>query len=205
MKADYVSCHECDQICKVSISGAKGRLKCPICDNVLYKHNEKMAENMFALSLSAFLLFIIVMVFPFMSFTIPGNTSDATFTSSIIYLFSDEQWMMATIILITTVIVPFTRIVLYLTLFGSLYFGKIPYYAGESIKLLHKLMPWGMLDVFLIGILVSVVKLVKMGTIHTGISLWAFFILVFVFSAMEIQFDAHPIWDKIDEHQKDKL
>jgi paraquat-inducible protein A len=205
MKASYISCHECDQICKVSINGAKGRLKCPVCDNVLYKHNENMIENMFALSLSALILFIVVIIFPFMSFTIPGNTSNATFTSSIIYMFSDKQWMMGTIILITTVIVPFSRIILYLTLFGPLYFKKVPYYAANSIKLLQKLMPWGMLDVFLIGILVSVVKLVKMGTIHTGVSLWAFFILVFVFSAMEIQFDAHPIWDKIDENQKGKL
>jgi len=52
-----------------------------------------------------------------------------------------------------------------------------------------------MLDVFLVGVFVSMVKLVKMGTIIPGLSLWAFMVMVFVMAAMQTIFDPHPLWE----------
>ncbi len=73
------------------------------------------------------------------------------------------------------------------------------------IKLLESLQPWGMLDVFLLGILVSIVKLVKMGTIIPGISLWAFMLMVFIIAAAQSIFDPHILWKEIDIHRKKRI
>ena len=110
--------------------------------------------------------------------------------------------MMGVAILMTTIVVPITRILLYLMLFSPLYHGYLPRYAGEILKLLEKLLPWGMLDVFLVGVLVSIVKLVKMGTIIPGTSLWAFMIMVFVLAAAQANFDPHEIWERIGNEQR---
>jgi len=161
-----------------------------------------MIEKIYAYNIAALMLFVVTNYFPFLSFHVAGNTSHANFTTSIYYLFREEQWMMGTAILLTTIVIPFTRIILYLALFGPLYYGYLPRYAGEVLKLLERLLPWGMIDVFLVGVLVSIVKLVKMGTIIPGTSLWAFMIMVFVLAAAQAAFDPHEIWDRIGRAQK---
>jgi paraquat-inducible protein A len=46
------------------------------------------------------------------------------------------------------------------------------------------------------------VKLVKMGTIIPGTSLWAFMIMVFVMAAAQVAFEPHAIWEKIGEQKR---
>ena len=63
------------------------------------------------------------------------------------------------------------------------------------------LKPWGMMEVFMLGILVSVVKLVKMATIIPGVALFTFLALIFVQAAMTVTLDNHLIWQHIDHHK----
>jgi len=202
MSFSYLSCHECDTISRVTDPHREGRFKCPNCKNLLYKNRAGMVEKVFAYNLAALILFAVTNYFPFLSFHVVGNTSHANFTTSIYYLFQDEQYMMGMAILTTTILVPLTRILLYIALFGPLYFGHLPSYATSVLKWLEALLPWGMLDVFLIGVLVSMVKLVKMGTIIPGTSLWAFMIMVFVMAAAQVAFEPHAIWEKIGEQKR---
>ena len=202
MKEHYYICHECDEICKITRPHRFGRYKCPNCGSKIFANTPGMIEKIYAYNIAALILFGVTNYFPFLSFHVAGNTSHANFTTSIIYLFREEQWMMGAAILFTTIIVPLGRIFLYLALFGPLHHRYIPPYAAQMLKLLEKLLPWGMLDVFLVGVLVSIVKLVKMGTIIPGTSLWAFMIMVFIMAAAQAIFDPHQIWEKIGESKK---
>jgi paraquat-inducible protein A len=158
-----------------------------------------MIEKMFALSLAALVLFGVTIYFPFLSFRVAGNVSEANFITSIVYLFKEHDWLLGLAVLMTTVVVPLQRIVLFLTLFGPLYFGKVPFYTISSLKVLAHSTPWGMIDVFLVGVLVSLVKLLKMGDVIAGTSLWAFGALVFVMAAMQVTFNPHRVWEIVDE------
>jgi len=204
MSYRYISCHECDTISKISKPHIEGRFKCPNCKHLLYKNKRGMIEKVFAYNLAALILFAVTNYFPFISFHVVGNTSHVNFTTSIYYLFQDKQYMMGTAILMTTIAVPISRIILYLSLFGPLYFGYLPRYSTRVLKWLEALLPWGMLDVFLVGVLVSMVKLIKMGTIIPGTSLWAFMIMVFVLAAVQVTFEPHSIWERIGEEKRRK-
>jgi paraquat-inducible protein A len=57
------------------------------------------------------------------------------------------------------------------------------------------------MEVFMLGILVSVVKLIKMATIIPGVALYAFMALIFVLAAMSVTLDEHLIWEQIEERQ----
>jgi len=199
MSEHMVSCHECDEIVMIRDPHREGRFKCPNCGYLLFKHKEGMVEKMFALSLAALILFGVTNYFPFLSFHVAGNTSHANFFTSIVYLYKEKEWLISTAMLMTTLVVPFIRIMLFLTLFAPLYFGYLPRYASFSLKILNHSTPWGMLDVFLVGVFVSLVKLVKMGSIIPGTSLWAFMILVFVLAAMQVIFNPHQIWEMISQ------
>jgi len=161
-----------------------------------------MVEKLYAYNLAALFLFIIANYFPFLGFHVAGSSSHANFATSIFYLYQDEQWMMATAILLTTIVIPLSRILLFCILFGSLYYGYLPRYATQMLKLLEKLLPWGMLDVLFLGILVSIVKLVKMGTIIPGTSLWAFMLMVLILAAAQSIYDPHQVWERIGDRKR---
>jgi len=196
-----VCCHECDEIVVISNPYREGRFNCPNCGSLLFRHRKGMVEKMFALSIAALILFGVTNYFPFLSFHVAGNTSHANFFTSIVYLFDEEEWLIGTAVLMTTLVVPLIRILLFLLVFGPLYFGYLPRYSIMALKVLSHSTPWGMLDVFLVGVFVSLVKLTKMGTIIPGTSLWAFMTLVFVLAAMQTIFNPHQIWEMLSSRE----
>ena len=204
MAEKIICCHECDELLRIPATRKEGRLKCPRCGTVLLRQKKGMVEIMYALSIAAAILFLLTNYFPFLSFHVVGNTSHANFMTSIVYLFGEKDWLIGIAVLMTTVIVPMIRIGLMLSLFGPIYHGIVPPYTIFALKVLSHSLPWAMLDVFLVGVFVSMVKLVKMGTIIPGLSLWAFMVMVFVMAAMQVVFDPQPLWEKVDQRRREK-
>jgi paraquat-inducible protein A len=56
---------------------------------------------------------------------------------------------------------------------------------------------WNMIEVFMVGILVALVKLTKMATIVPGLALWSFLGLIIVLTAAAAAIDPDLVWDKI--------
>jgi paraquat-inducible protein A len=54
------------------------------------------------------------------------------------------------------------------------------------------------MEVFMIGILVSIVKLMDMATIVPGLALWSFVLLMLVLSGAVASFDQDAIWEKLE-------
>ena len=204
MSEHIVCCHECDELVAISHPYKEGRFKCPQCGSLLFRHKSGMIEKMYALSIAALILFCVTNYFPFLSFEVASNVAEANFFTSVIYLSKDGEYILSLAILMTTIVIPLMRIILFLILFAPLYHRYIPSYAINVMKILEYSTPWGMLDVFLIGVLVSLVKLIKMGSIIVGTSLWAFGVLVFVLAYMQVVYNSHQVWDLIDKNRGNK-
>ena len=72
--------------------------------------------------------------------------------------------------------------------------------AGFSalFRLVHALRNWQMFEVFMLGILVSVVKLAHLSNVIPGFGLWAFFGLMFTSIAAAASYDEEDIWDHVE-------
>jgi len=77
--------------------------------------------------------------------------------------------------------------------------NRLAWQAPFFFRYLRKLQPWGMMEVFMLGILVSIVKLAKMAVIIPGTSLYAFAALIFVLAGAISSLDPHLIWDRVGE------
>ena len=58
--------------------------------------------------------------------------------------------------------------------------------------------PWSMTEVFMLGVLVSLVKLAHMATIVPGFAMWAFFALIFLLPAAASVLDVHTLWKRME-------
>jgi paraquat-inducible protein A len=56
-----------------------------------------------------------------------------------------------------------------------------------------------MIEVFMLGILVSIVKLTAIAAIIPGIALWSFAVLIFVLAATATSLDPDLVWDRLDK------
>jgi len=65
------------------------------------------------------------------------------------------------------------------------------------LRALDAIQPWGLVEVFMLGLLVSLVKLEMYARVVPGVALWAFGGLLLVFTAMSAAFEPRNIWARI--------
>ena len=58
-----------------------------------------------------------------------------------------------------------------------------------------------MIEVFMIGILVALVKLTKMAVIVPGIAMWSFVVLIFLVTGAYSSIDGRIVWQQLERAQ----
>ena len=66
------------------------------------------------------------------------------------------------------------------------------------VRAMQSLQPWGMVEVFMLGVLVALVKLSSMAQVLPGPALWAFVALTVLLTAV-LAFDPRGFWEMAQE------
>jgi paraquat-inducible protein A len=66
-------------------------------------------------------------------------------------------------------------------------------------RIYHHLRDWGMLEVYLMGVLVAIVKLADMAAITVGLGLVCFVSLLLIQVWLEVVMSPHQIWQALSE------
>jgi paraquat-inducible protein A len=192
----FIACHECDVIHRIKPPPGKGAAHCIRCGAVLYNHIPNSLDRTLAFALAGLVLFILANSFPFLALRIGSQVRETTLITGIYELYVQGMQVIAILVLLTTVLVPFIQMLCLLYILLPLKFHSLPKGLPRVFRFVNSVGPWGMMEVFMVGILVSVVKLAKMAKIIPGISLYSFLALIFVLSAMTVSLDDHQIWQK---------
>ena len=107
------------------------------------------------------------------------------------------MWELSLLVLLTTILVPLLQLLVLVYVLVPLYLNRTPWKLGSIFRLFHSLQPWGMMEVFMIGILVAVVKLVGMAQIVPGLALWSFAVLIIVLAAAAANLDPRLVWERV--------
>jgi paraquat-inducible protein A len=164
---------------------------------LLHRSRVNSLDRTLALTLAGLVLFAIANSFPFLSFEMQGQTTETTLSTGVGSLFDQGKWEVALVVLFTSILAPGLQLTLLLTVLVPVKAGYFAPWLAQLFRLFRHLMPWGMMDVFLIGILVSVVKLTEMATIVPGVSLFAFVVLIFVLAAAQSSLDPDIVWSRV--------
>ncbi len=192
-----IACHECDLVHALGAIPNGGAAHCARCGATLYRPKSDSINRTLALTLTGLVLYVIANTHSFLGFQIGAQIRETTLGTGIYQLYQQEMQTIATLVLITVVIVPAIHLLCMLYILLPLHFNRVPNHLARVLRVVIFLKPWGMMEVFLLGILVSVVKLVKMATIIPGVALFAFLALIFVLAAMMVTLDEHQIWERL--------
>lgn len=194
-----IACHECDLLYHIGSVPEGDSAICRRCGTVLFSHKKDSLERSLALTFAALVLFIISNVYPILEIKADGIYQATTLLGGVTTLYSQGLWEVALLVLFTAILFPFLEIVFRLYVLFPLKLTKVPWKLAAVLKYTRIIKPWGMMEVFMLGILVSVIKLAKMVTVITGPSLYAFLALIFVMAGAAAVLDEHSIWEKAGE------
>lgn len=194
-----VACPDCDLLNRLAETrGAK--LVCARCGAVFYRrHRADSIDISLALTLAALLLFVISNSFPFLAMKTGGFFQETTLLTGIRELWKQELYGLSALVFLTCTLVPLAQMAGLLYILIPLHRNRRPApYAARVFRLVKEVAPWGMMEVFMIGILVALVKLGHMATIVPGISVFSFGALIFVLAAAFMSLDLPLLWDRLD-------
>lgn len=190
-------CKECGLLQRNPPLEPGGESECARCGCELHRDRPDSLNRTLALTVAGLALFAIANGFPFLSFEMQGQTTQTTLLTGIHNLYDQGKWEIALAVAFTSALAPGLQLALLLTVLIPLRLERLPAWLPTLFRLVRTLTPWGMMDVFMLGILVSTVKLSEMATIVPGISLFAFAILIFVLAAAQASLDPDLVWSRV--------
>lgn len=162
---------------------------CGRCGAVLYRNNPGNVERALAFTLAAAILFAISNIFPIVGIESQGNRIASTLFGAVLSLWDDHMELVAVLVFFTTILVPALELAAMIFLLAA----RSP--SPLVLRLLLAARPWAMIEVFMLGLLVSVQRLTHVATIAPGVALWSFGALMVLFAALTATFNVRDLWD----------
>ena len=192
-----IACHECDLLHHIKPLPEGTSARCVRCGAVLYREKKDSLDRTLSLTMAGVVLFIVANVFPFLAMKSGGLVRQTTLITGVKQLYAQGMESIALLVLLTSIVVPFIHLAGMLYVLVPLKFNRVPWKSALVFRLLRGLQPWGMMEVFMLGILVSIVKLAKMAEIVPGLAIYSFAVLIFVLAGAAASLDPRIVWDRI--------
>jgi paraquat-inducible protein A len=191
-----IACHECDLLQR-EVPLPPGRvLRCRRCGAELYRSAHRSIDHTFAFTVTALILFVLANVNPIIGLEIQGTLNDTTLVNAVYALWNQEMRLVGTLVLVTTFLAPTIQLAIMSHLLLALKRGRIPAGFTLIMRVLQGVNPWGMVEVFILGVIVALVKLTHYGTLIPGLALWSFGLLTVFLAAIAASFDSRDAWER---------
>jgi paraquat-inducible protein A len=171
------------------------------CGAVLYRRKKNSLDRTLALTIAGLIFFVVANTYPFLGMKSGGLEKETTLITGMLELSAQGMEGLALLVFFTSVLAPLFYLVGVLYVLIPLKVNRLPWNLPVVFRLVRGLQPWGMMEIFMLGILVSIVKLAKMATIVPGIALYAFLVLIFVMAASAASLDPHLIWERWEQRK----
>ena len=190
-----VACPQCDLLLKVADIDEASAARCPRCRTVMFAPRRSGVEILVALALASLVLMIVAISFPFLRMSASGLTSSASVFDTIAAFTGGVMAPLSVAIAGFIVFLPTLRLSALIYVVWPLMFARPPARgAASAFRLAARLKPWSMAEIFMIGVAVSLVKMVDMAKIEFGPAFWAFGCLVVLVTAMDALMCERTIW-----------
>jgi paraquat-inducible protein A len=193
-----VACETCGMVQRVEPLGAGEAAECLRCGSFLATRRTRASLHVTAaLSLAALALYVPANIFPVLRMSFYGAYTDNTIWDGVVSLARHDQWAVAAIVFMASIVVPLLKLsgLFYLVGASMLRIGRRLRTRTALYKFIDRIGPWAMLDVFLVAILVALVKLQDLASIVPGPGLFAFTGVVVLTMLASSSFDPKLIWE----------
>ncbi len=204
-KNHLVACPSCDLVLAETKPKNKTTVLCPRCGQILHRSKRKSPEKTCALSLTGLLLFIPAMFTPLLTLGILGDVTRISLAASIYKLFVDLHFLVGTVVFFTAFALPFFLLISLFTVSLSLLTHTEHPLFPHLFRYFVHLKEWAMTDVYLLGILIAIIKLIHSGSLTFNIGFFCFIGMVVVTLAAQSAVDHRLFWSCLETEESSRL
>lgn len=145
----------------------------------------------------ALVLLTIAHLFPILGLELQGQRNDARLLDSVLLVHEHGMTLVAALLFLFTLAMPLLQVAGLLAVLVPVQLGRRPRFLPFALRLVQAAAPWSMVEVLILGVLVSLVKLAKLATILPGIALAAFTGFILLMAAASTFFDSRTLWQRL--------
>ncbi len=151
---------------------------------------------MLAITLTAAAGFVVANLFPLLTLTLSGQQTKATLGAAIVAAWDRHIPFVGVALATSLIVAPLVELGLLLWILVPLTLRTKPPGFRYVMRFMTALKPWRMVEVFMLGIVIAIVKLAGLASAVLG---WgAFGVLVMVFAMGSLgSFDHATLWDRV--------
>ncbi|MFQ1699708.1 paraquat-inducible protein A [Loktanella agnita] len=197
---DLVACPQCDTLHNAATLPPGSRAYCQRCGVVLMTSQPAAMARILSLALTAFVLMLAAISFPFLSLD-AGGLHNATSVIDAIMAFNEGLAIpLVVAVAFFIIVIPLMRLGALIYALGPLVREQPPR-AGARIAfgLAERLRPWSMAEIFIVGVTVALIKVAGMAAVTIGPAFWAFAGVVIITVLKDQMICRYSIWEALDQ------
>ena len=188
------ACQDCDLLQRETPLLPGTRARCGRCGAELYRQHGDGLDRSLAFTLTGLVLLLVANAYPIVGLQVGSDLVQSTLLGAVKTLFAQQMRLVAALVLLTTVITPALQLLALAWLLLPLKLGFVPPQLNRVFRLLQRANEWSMVEVFMLGLLVALVKLSHIAAVVPGTALWSFGALMLALVAAISSFDARAMW-----------
>ncbi len=195
----YIACPGCDLLLNKIHSSSGRKLFCPRCETVIYQKKTNSITKVLAISTAGLLIYIPAIFMPLLTIHAMGMKQSGSIFDAFLSFYHQQYYLVTILLFLTSILFPLVRLSILFSVSLQL---KIRLYSKSLFFLFRTanyLDEWGMVDVYLIALIVSIIKIHKMATLEFDIGFFCFVFLVFMTRATTSALEPEIFWSALDE------
>ncbi|RUO26835.1 paraquat-inducible protein A [Aliidiomarina minuta] len=188
------ACPECDLVVALPALRAGHSASCPRCRRELTYRARMPAERVLAYASAAIVMLLLTLPYPFLTFSLGGMQENIILLDTVTALRQSDWPLLGLLIAMSIIVLPGMYLLAVAYVYGSV--ASRHYWPGSVwlARAISHIKPWLMTDVFLVGVLISLVKLLTLADIGFGWSFWAFCGYVVLMAKTVSNVDSDWLW-----------
>ena len=196
--AQPIVCHDCDLLQWEIPLNPGCAASCSRCGAVLYRNATDSIDRTLAYTMAAAVLFVIANVYPIFTIELQGARSAINLAGAVHSLWGQQMKPISMLVFLTTILIPALELITMIYLLLSLKLLRVPVGYTFILRMMRIVEPWGMIEVLMLGVLVSLVKLTNSFKVIPGVALWSFGVLTLLLAAAAASFSARDVWARLE-------
>ena len=195
---ELIACPNCDTLSRKIHLQTGQKAVCACCGSKLFSHRKDAINRTLAVSIAGLIVVVPAMTLPLIGVGLVGRFNEASLVECIADLVSNDFPIIALCLFLFTIATPIVRLITAFYITYSIKINKVTPHLLQFFRSYHTLDNWVMLHVFLLGLIVSMYKLVSMADLTVGIGFGAFILLQLCSTLVSVTLDQHAIWEILE-------
>ncbi|MGB0937590.1 MAG: paraquat-inducible protein A [Colwellia sp.] len=200
----YIACEQCDALYDKPNLVPGTCAKCTRCGCTIFETKIDWCNRSYYWALAGIILSIPAITLPLMGVTLAGQFHQASLLDCILMMLDRGFYFISTLVFLFAIAVPSLR------LFGTFYlthcfkFNRLKPNLLIFFRAFHHLDHWAMLNVFMLGIIVSMYKLIDDTELTINMGLVSFVLWLIASTMSAISLDHHTVWETLEREFNEK-